>query len=182
MPAPPSQQTNWSKRHRYLTPTVRKAIDRAPVQRGRWKYVVVHNSGTARGNAAIFDKYHREKRKMPRGLAYHFVIGNGSSSGDGQIELGPRWGLQQAGGHVASDYLNNMAIGICLVGDINNDKPTPAQLAAIEELITYLRTRVGNTAGRPAIVRGHKQVNPANRPTDCPGKRFDLAWLKRKFG
>jgi len=117
---------------------------------------------------------------MQNGLAYHFVIGNGRSSGDGQVEIGSRWTRQINGGHVASDYLNNIALGICLVGDLNRDKPTPAQLAALAELVDYLRGRVGKHKGAPVAVRGHKQINP--KPTDCPGDRFDLKWLRKRFG
>ena len=167
------------KRWRYLTPGVRKAIDQAAVRRGRWKYIVVHNSGTRQGNARIFDVYHRNVRKMQNGLAYHFVIGNGNSSGDGEIEIGNRWTRQINGGHVASDYLNDIALGICLVGDLNRDKPTLAQFGALDELITYLRTRVGKIKGKPSIVKGHKEINP--KPTDCPGDRFPLGWLHQKF-
>lgn len=168
------------KRWRHLTPGVRKAIDQARVQRGRWQYIVVHNSGTRQGNARIFDVYHRNVRKMQNGLAYHFVIGNGHSSGDGEIEIGNRWIRQINGGHVASDHLNNIALGICLVGDLNRDKPTSAQFAALDELITYLRLRVGKIKGKPSVVKGHKEINP--KPTDCPGDRFPLGWLHQKFG
>jgi hypothetical protein len=168
------------RRWRYLTPAVRRAIDQAKVKKGRWKYVIVHNSGTRQGNARIFDRYHRRIRKMHNGLAYHFVIGNGRSSGNGQIEIGSRWTRQINGGHVASDYLNNIAIGICLVGDLNRVAPTQAQVAALEELVTYLRGRVGKIKGRQAIVLPHKKINP--RPTDCPGDRFPYGWLRRKFG
>jgi len=167
------------KRWRYLTPGVRKAIDQASVKRGRWKYIVVHNSGTRQGNARIFDVYHRNVRKMQNGLAYHFVIGNGNSSGDGEIEIGNRWTRQINGGHVASDYLNDIALGICLVGDLNRDKPTNAQFGALDELITYLRIRVGKIKGKSTIVKGHKEINP--KPTDCPGDRFPLGWLHQKF-
>jgi N-acetylmuramoyl-L-alanine amidase len=170
----------WFKRWRYLTPGVRRAIDRARVKKGRWKYVIIHNSGTRQGNARVFDTYHRRIRKMRHGLAYHFVIGNGRSSGNGEIEVGPRWTKQINGGHVASDYLNNIAIGICLVGDLNRDEPTKAQLAALDELISYLRDRVGKIKGKKATVAPHKKINP--RPTDCPGDRFPYEWLKRKFG
>jgi hypothetical protein len=168
------------RRWRYLTPSVRRAIDQAKVRKGRWKYVIVHNSGTRQGNARIFDRYHRRIRRMQNGLAYHFVIGNGRSSGNGQIEIGSRWTRQINGGHVASDYLNNIAIGICLVGDLNRDAPTQAQLAALDELVGYLRGRVGKIKGRQAIVLPHKKINP--RPTDCPGDRFPYGWLRRKFG
>ncbi len=178
-PAPKAQFGGLFKRYRYLTPAVRKAIDQARVQRGRWKYIIVHNSGTRQGNARVFDVYHRRVRKMQNGLAYHFVIGNGNSSGNGEIEIGNRWTRQINGGHVASDYLNNIALGICLVGDLNRDKPTKEQLAALDELITYLRSRVGKIKGKQAIVKGHKEINP--KPTDCPGDRFPLGWLRQRF-
>jgi N-acetylmuramoyl-L-alanine amidase len=176
----PRRMGGWFKRWRYLTPGVRRAIDRARVKKGRWKYIIIHNSGTRQGNARIFNTYHRRVRKMQHGLAYHFVVGNGSSSGNGEIEIGPRWTRQLNGGHVASDYLNNIAIGICLVGDLNRDLPTKAQLAAIDELISYLRDRVGKIKGRKAVVVPHKKINP--RPTDCPGDRFPYGWLQRRFG
>jgi hypothetical protein len=178
-PAPKLQFGGFFKRYRYLTPSVRRAIDSARIQRNRWKYIIIHNSGTRQGNARIFDVYHRRVRKMQNGLAYHFVIGNGNSSGNGEIEIGDRWTRQINGGHVASDYLNNIALGICLVGDLNRDRPTPEQLAAIDELVTYLRSRVGKIKGKPAMVEGHKEINP--KPTDCPGDRFDLKWLHQKF-
>ena len=165
--------------YRYLTSSVLDAIDRAHVRAGRWKYIVVHNSGTRQGNARIFDFYHRHTRHMPNGLAYHFVIGNGTSTGDGQIEIGDRWKRQINGGHVHSDYLNNIALGICLVGDFNRDIPTRAQYAALDELITYLRKRVGRVDRRLSIVKAHKEINPV--PTDCPGNRFSYTWLHRKF-
>ncbi len=166
-------------RYRYLSRSVRAAIDRAPVKRGRWQYIVVHNSGTKQGNARIFSNYHRNVRKMKNGLAYHFVIGNGTSSGNGEIEIGSRWTGQINGGHVASDYLNNIALGICFVGDFNRSQPTPAQLAALEELIRYLRDRVGKSKGRVVIVKAHREINP--KPTDCPGDRFPYRWLHRRF-
>jgi hypothetical protein len=179
-PATKSTGGGWFKRWRYLTPSIRRAIDQAKVRKGRWKYIIVHNSGTRQGNARIFDTYHRRVRRMQNGLAYHFVIGNGRSSGNGEIEIGPRWTRQINGGHVASDYLNNIALGICLVGDLNRDLPTKAQLEALDELITYLRGRVGKIKGRPAIVLPHKKINP--KPTDCPGDRFPYSWLQRRFG
>lgn len=166
-------------RYKYLTPAVRKAIDDAPVKRGRWKYIIVHNSATRQGNAKAFDNYHRKVRKMQNGLAYHFVIGNGTSSGNGEIEIGNRWVRQINGGHVASDYLNNISIGICFVGDFDRDLPKKAQVEALRELINYLRRRCGKSSGKNIAVRGHKQINP--KPTSCPGKRFPLNWMSREF-
>lgn len=183
-PPPPPEPHGWwpwsaPTHYRFLSRSVIDALRNAPVTRGRWRYIVVHNSGTRQGNAKIFDYYHRYTRKMQNGLAYHFVIGNGSSSGDGQIEIGDRWRRQIQGGHVHSDYLNSIALGICLVGDFNRDLPTKNQLAALDELIRYLRTRCGKFEGHVAIVKAHKEINPV--PTDCPGARFPYRWLHSEY-
>ena len=172
----------WSKstaRYRYLSRSVRSEIDHARVLRRRWQYIVVHNSGTRQGNARIFDYYHRRVRRMTNGLAYHFVIGNGTSSDNGEIEVGARWRRQINGGHVHSDYLNNIALGICLVGDFNRDQPTRAQLEACEELIRYLRLRCGKIDAHYAIVRPHREMNPPRWATDCPGDDFPYSWFRR---
>jgi hypothetical protein len=188
-PSPPPRRFNfwpWSRTrstpaYRYLSRSVIEEIRRAPVQRRRWQFIVVHNSGTRQGNAAVFDYYHRHVRRMRNGLAYHFVIGNGTSTGNGQIEVGDRWRRQINGGHVHSDYLNNISLGICLVGDFNRDQPTRAQLESCEELIRYLRERCGKTAGHEIVVRPHREMNPPRWPTDCPGDAFPYSWFRR-FG
>ncbi len=167
----------FGKHYNYVTGSVRREIDRAPVLRERWRFIIVHNSGTRQGNARIFDYYHRNVRRMTNGLAYHFVIGNGTSSGNGEIEVGNRWRRQINGGHVHSDYLNNISLGICLVGDFNRDQPTRAQLDSCEELIRYLRDRCGKVERHDIPVRPHREMNPPRWPTDCPGDDFPYRWF-----
>jgi hypothetical protein len=185
-PPPPKRRGFFARlfggggpRYRYLNRGVIEAIRRAPVQRSRWKFVIVHNSATRQGNAKAFDYYHRRVRRMQNGMAYHFVVGNGTSSGDGQIEIGDRWRRQINGGHVHSDYLNNISLGICLVGDFNRSEPTRAQLEATEELIRYLRDRCGKADGRAIPVRAHREMNPPRWATDCPGDAFPYGWFRR---
>lgn len=178
-PPPPPRRGFWpwsrqTANYRYLTSANIEAIRRAPVQRARWKFVIVHNSGTRQGNARAFDYYHRKVRRMRNGLAYHFVIGNGTSSRNGGIEIGDRWRRQVNGGHVHSDYMNNIGLGICLVGDFNRDQPTRAQLESTDELIRYLRDRCGSL-----VVRPHREVNPPRWSTDCPGDAFPYGWFGR---
>ncbi|MFL6590002.1 MAG: N-acetylmuramoyl-L-alanine amidase [Chthoniobacterales bacterium] len=179
-PPPPPPKKGWwpfsrqPANYRYLTAANIEAIRRAPVQRARWKFIIVHNSGTRQGSAKVFDYYHRRVRRMKNGLAYHFVIGNGTSTRNGQIEIGERWTRQIRGGHVHSDYMNNMGLGICLVGDFNRDQPTRAQLDACEELIKYLQERCGKMQVRP-----HREVNPPRWATDCPGDVFPYGWFGR---
>ena len=169
----------FGKHYTYITRSVRNQIDHAPVLRERWRFIIVHNSGTRQGNARIFDYYHRNVRRMRNGLAYHFVIGNGTSSGNGEIEVGDRWRRQINGGHVHSDYLNNISLGICLVGDFNRSQPTRAQLDSCEELIRYLRDRCGKVERRDIPVRPHREINPPRWPTDCPGDDFPYRWFNR---
>jgi len=183
-PSPPPKRGFWpwsrsSGNYRYLTRSVIDAIRRAPVKRRRWQFIVVHNSGTRQGNARVFDYYHRHVRRMQNGLAYHFVIGNGTSTGNGQVEVGDRWRRQINGGHVHSDYLNNISLGICLVGDFNRGQPTRAQLDSCEELIRYLRERCGKTDRGAIPVRPHREMNPPRWATDCPGDDFPYSWFRR---
>ena len=61
----------------------------------KWRFIIVHHSASESGNAAKFDRDHRNRGWDE--LGYHFVIGNGTMSGDGQIEVGPRWVKQKHG-------------------------------------------------------------------------------------
>jgi hypothetical protein len=159
-------------RWKYLSRSVRKQIDEASISRNRWKYLVIHNSATERGNARVFDYYHRNVKGMSEGLAYHFVIGNGSYSGNGEVEVGDRWDRQLAGGHVQSDSQNEVAIGICLVGDFDKSRVRSEQLDALDELMDYLQGKIGVLK-----VTTHRQVN--TRPTTCPGRYFPHAILAK---
>jgi N-acetyl-anhydromuramyl-L-alanine amidase AmpD len=134
----------------------------------KWRFIIVHHSATASGNAAKFDAAHRDRGWD--GLGYHFVIGNGSLSGDGQVEIGPRWREQRHGAHCKvrghAEY-NQLGIGICLVGHFNNSRPSEAQMRSLARLTRGLMQRYRIPKSR---VLGHGML----APTDCPGKRFDF--------
>ena len=157
---------------RFVSPA-RPLIDAPKEHLREWEYIVVHHSGTSGGNAKIFDYYHSEERGMENGMAYHFVIGNGTDSGDGQIEVGRRWLKQIQGGHLASEMLNEISIGICLVGDFNRTRVGPRQTAALIELVQYLRRMM--PANRLKF-RLHREIN--TRPTECPGRLFPAAPIR----
>lgn len=141
-----------------------------------WQYIVAHHSGINSGNAAIYDRFHRRQMRMPNGLAYHFVIGNGRDSGDGEIEIGERWIQQLQGGHVRTYRVNEVGIGICLVGNFEERHPTSRQVAALKELTHYLKNEL--LGGRPEFTV-HREVD-GNR-TLCPGKFFPTAQMHRIF-
>src|SRR4051812_31599948 len=60
-----------------------------PTPSRKWTCVVIHHSGTEVGGARRFDRAHRSRGWDE--LGYHFVVGNGSDTADGQVEVGPRW-------------------------------------------------------------------------------------------
>lgn len=171
-PAPSAPQQPAAPDWRFILP-VRSQIE-APKSRLRdWEYIVVHHSGTSGGNAKVFDYYHTEERGMENGMAYHFVIGNGTDSGDGQIEVGNRWRRQLQGGHLASEMLNEISIGICLVGDFNRSRVGPRQAASLIELVQYLRKMM---PAQRLKFRTHREIN--TRPTECPGRLFPTKSLR----
>ncbi len=137
-----------------------------------WKYIVLHHSASVRGSAEIFDVAHRQRGW--KCLGYHFVIGNGTDQGDGAIVAGPRWYSQEAGAHANSTEYNEHGIGICLVGNFDQDVPTPAQLVALKKLITRLCHQY-SISGTSVV--GHNQVRLGGS-TACPGKNFPLKELR----
>ncbi|MFO7899942.1 MAG: peptidoglycan recognition family protein [Planctomycetota bacterium] len=138
-----------------------------------WTHIIIHHSGTDAGDAASFDRYHR-KLGWARGLGYDFVIGNGTRTGDGQIEVGERWKAQLDGAHCRAAGMNRRAIGICFVGDFETTAgPTDAQLAAGTALVGYLARRFDIPPGH---VLGHGDVPGAR--TDCPGRHFPMDALR----
>jgi len=142
----------------------------------KWIALVIHHSVTENGNATIFDKFHRETKHWD-GIGYDFVIGNGTNSGDGQVEVTFRWRNQTIGAHCGGtrgNWANKYAVGICLVGNFNHTTPTTQQMRSLVKLVRFLQNRYGIPKSR---IYGHK-TTPGARVTDCPGKYFPMARLK----
>ena len=142
----------------------------------RWSHVIVHHSGSHSGNAQRFDAHHRNVNGWDE-LGYHFVIGNGRGSGDGQIEVGSRWVKQKHGAHCKTpdNAYNDHGIGICLVGDFRQRPPTHAQMASLARLTKFLMRECNINADNVLTHRG------VTGRTICPGTRFPLHTLRRSL-
>ena len=144
-------------------------------QERAWQFIVVHHSATATGSATEFDRMHKANGWDE--LGYHFVIGNGTGTGDGEIEVGSRWPKQKHGAHtkVANhpEY-NDLGIGICLVGNFDVTHPSEAQMQSLARLIRFLQDRYGVPRSH---IYGHGQL----KATNCPGRNFDYADLFRRL-
>lgn len=156
-----------------LAPAIQRALDQTRVTSGRWRWIVIHHSGVSCGTPKGMDRYHREERRMQNGLAYHFVNGNGNGMGDGEISVGSRWTKQLDGGHLASESQNKTSLGICLVGNFDNNKPTPMQMRQLSSLVRALLLRCKLDV---RAVKTHQQVNVLH--TRCPGRLFPTqSWI-----
>lgn len=133
----------------------------------RWGTIVIHHSATDVGGAQRFDRDHRLSRGWDE-LGYHFVIGNGTDTPDGAVEVGPRWPKQKHGAHckTANNYYNEHGIGICLVGNFEKTRPSAAQLASLRRLVDFL-CQEGHIA--PDKICTHGGVT---HQTACPGRNF----------
>jgi hypothetical protein len=139
----------------------------ANVEPRGWKFIVIHHSATPSGSAQAFEAYHRS-RGMSNGLAYHFVVCNGTNdTEDGEVEIGSRWIKQLAGGHCKQESVNGESIGICLVGDFTHRLPSDKQMETLARLVFDLQKQFAIPA---ANVLGHGHV--VGEFSECPGKSF----------
>lgn len=143
----------------------------------KWKYIVVHHSATDSGDANFLDYIHR-RRGFSRGLGYHFVIDNGTTScrEDGQIEPSRRWIKQQDGAHCNAAGMNKKGIGICLVGDFTDTVPTKKQMDSLVYLVNILRKQYNIPLTH---IIGHRDV--PGKATECPGKNFPWKEFMRRL-
>ena len=133
----------------------------------RWEYIIVHHTAGKKGKALLVDRIHRE-RGFEEGLGYHFLIDNGSlGKGNGQVEVAPRWIRQEQGAHCKASHMNERAIGIGLVGNFNDRKPSAAQMNTLIQLVALLGSHYEIPTSK---VVGHRMVPGAK--TDCPGNLF----------
>jgi len=139
-----------------------------------WKYIVVHHSATAGGSVASIDAAHRQRRDAAGnrwlGIGYHFVIGNGNGMPDGQVQPTFRWRDQIHGAHAGSRDHNQLGIGICLIGNFDQQPPTRKQRSAARQLIQQLRQQYEIAAEG---VLPHHAVSA----TRCPGERLTVKTL-----
>ncbi len=134
-----------------------------------FKSIVLHHSATHGGSAAAFERNHRARLG---GLAYHFIIGNGSGAADGQVEVGYRWRDQIPGPHTKNQEVNLESIAICLVGDLQTEAPSKKQMAALLDLLEKLCREGRIPAER---IRSHRE---GDAETVCPGRGLPIQGIR----
>ena len=159
-----------------LSSSTISSLNKTKTRSGRWKKIVIHHSATPVDDALNMHRVHKA-RGMKNGLAYHFVISNGSRKAyDGEIYIGGRWKGQLDGGHMKKLSDNKTSIGICLIGNFELRSPTEKQMKSLEGLCEYLMNKCQLT---PNQVTTHKVLHPNH--TVCPGKYFSLSSIRKRI-
>jgi N-acetylmuramoyl-L-alanine amidase len=134
------------------------------------EYIIIHHSATKQGGVESFRRAH--KAKGWRDVGYHYIIGNGTQSKDGEIEKGRA--ENDNGAHCPDQGMNFKSLGICLVGNLQEQKPTEKQMHSLEILCRELMKEYGIPYTR---IKGHGEI----MPTNCPGKNFNMASFRNKL-
>jgi hypothetical protein len=149
---------------------------RRDLDTARWQAIVIHDSGTPSGSAQSIEARHRAQNLA--GLGYHFVIGNGRGTADGEVHVGYRWLDQLPGAHVGGPrgtYFNEQSIGICLVGDGSRSDFTEAQMGRLVELVRTLCAELGIPPSQVFLASDLMRV-------DSPGRHFPEAGFREQLG
>lgn len=140
-----------------------------PIEEGRWDSIVIVHSGKAAGSAADISNEHQSLGYD--GLGFHFVIGNGTRMGDGEIHVGYRWIDQRDGAELAGsgdDFSTTGVIEVCLVGDGDRRPFTDEQLHRLAQVVSALSKRLEIPSDQ---IRLHKDF----AGTTSPGQYFPQA-------
>jgi len=141
---------------------------RIPANPQRWKYIYVHQTGTASGSAFTL-------ASAPGGLGDHFVIGNGHGCPDGQIQMTQRW-LNQASATAPAGVasIDPACISIGIVGNFNFAAPTAAQVRRLVQLVSALQSQLDIGADKLVLIDGTS--GPAGA-----GKFFPEDYLRQQI-
>ncbi len=150
-------------------------LTEAPLDRARWRGIVIHHSGKPAGDAESVRRHHLGLGL--RAMGYHFLIGNGNGMGDGVVHVGERWVKQLPGAHTVGSHAeehNRHSIGICLIGNGDRRAPTSRQIAQLISLIERLQRALDIPSTAVSL---HRDIAP--RLTTSPGRFFPTAALEQ---
>lgn len=147
----------------------------------KWRWIVIHHTASPTGDAARVERWHRRGRGWEYGMGYHFLVGNGTGSYDGEVEVLRRWPQQLQGAHVGGrmpdgQEWNDFAIGVSLVGNFEESAPTGEQMESLRLLVRYLMKECDISVDK---VFGHREF--PGQHTKCPGAEFSMEMFRESL-
>lgn len=156
---PGPRDGSWVKVENFFTPGLHFSEKLVP--RKATSLIVIHHTKIPGMTVASIHDLHLKNGWA--GIGYHKVILPDGSLAEGRTE--PMIGAHALGA-------NRESLGIVLVGDFDNDQPSPAQMATLVSLTASLMKKYGLAA---AAVVPHRAVTDG---TTCPGLKFPWANFK----
>ena len=144
----------------------------------RIKLLVVHHAATPRTTTVEQIRDYHVNHNGWRDIAYHYVLRMPTDESavqiaparkqDGDVYIEPG----EEGAHVYG-YVNYSSLGICLVGNFDEEKVPKRMYETLVQLLTSFL--IAYELDETAVV-GHREVPDQN--TACPGSQFDLDLLR----
>lgn len=135
-----------------------------------WKYIIIHHSLTKDSKTVSWQaitRYHRDTKGWDYN-GYHFGI----ELVNDNYEIFMGRPLNMNGAHTQG--MNRKAIGICVVGNFDVEKPPEKALRKLAVLVKSLMDMFNIPIYK---IRGHNYYSSKS----CPGKLFDLDLFKREY-
>lgn len=145
-------------------------------------HIVIHHSASADHptllNFQAIRDHHVNVNKW-RDVGYNFVL----DRINGRVETLIGRLLNDTGAHTREMNLNNVGIGICLVGDYDKKPPEMDALLKLADLCRSLMVQFQIPS--PAVI-GHREAQamggvPVEERKSCPGLQFDMAAFRRRL-
>lgn len=130
-----------------------------------WTYIIIHNTGAWEKDPRQVKKYHLSLGW--RDVGYNYLIDYA-----GRVFTGRPMDIP--GAHCSAGNMNRRGIGIALLGNFEQQKPTGNQMNSLYALCAELCTE---RKIHPDKILGHKEVKGA--ATACPGRYLDLSAVRR---
>jgi N-acetyl-anhydromuramyl-L-alanine amidase AmpD len=144
------------------------------------EYVVIHHSLTEDSGTVSWDNirdYHTNTLGWSD-IGYHFGI----EQVDNSVEILMGRMLYKSGAHAKEANMNNIGIGICVVGNYDEVEPNPTIMLKLRELVQWLQMEYGIPKYK---VIGHRDVGlmvgkdwTKGEYKSCPGKLFSMIQFK----
>jgi hypothetical protein len=142
----------------------------------RPRFIIIHHSATADGRTFSWDairQYHIKERGWVD-VGYHVgveLIGERYEALFGRM-------LDEEGAHCKEGGMNQLGIGVCLVGNFDADPPGEAALEKLRDIVRWLMRQFEIPARN---VLGHREIGmragydwQKGQYKSCPGGQFNM--------
>ncbi|QDV06832.1 N-acetylmuramoyl-L-alanine amidase [Planctomycetes bacterium Poly30] len=140
---------------------------------GRWNWITVHHSVFAPATGQLSDSLDVVRRIQRQhvdaedyaDIGYHFLIDREGRVIEGRL-------LKWQGAHAGDSSKNRGNVGICLLGNFEEEHPSRKALASLDKLVLELQRKL-------RIPRKNVRPHSAWKETKCPGKNL-MPWFTRR--